>query len=99
MQAWVSCCGSRTTACDPRALGGDQCGERRGPDLKHSTKQNSGAVPPAPPARPLAPVAGASASSSSAAAARSDDADIRRNVKYCSLTADDERAVLFFASA
>ena len=27
----------RTTACDPLGLGGDQCGEQRGPDLKHST--------------------------------------------------------------
>ena len=27
----------RTTAHDPRALGGAQCGEQRGPDLKHST--------------------------------------------------------------
>ena len=27
MQAWVS--GRRTTACDPHALGGDQCGEQR----------------------------------------------------------------------
>ena len=25
----------RTTACDPHALGGAQCGEQRGPDLKH----------------------------------------------------------------
>ena len=33
MQAWVSCSGGRTTACDPHALGGDQCGEQRGPTL------------------------------------------------------------------
>ena len=37
MQAWVSCSGVRTTACDPHALGGDQCGEQRGPELKYST--------------------------------------------------------------
>ena len=37
MQAWVSCSGSRTTACDPLALGGDQCGEQRGPNIKHNT--------------------------------------------------------------
>ena len=36
MQAWVSCSGGRTPACDPHALGGEQCGEQRGPDLKHS---------------------------------------------------------------
>ena len=36
MQARVSCSGGRTTACDPHALGGDQCGEQRGPNLKHS---------------------------------------------------------------
>ena len=35
-RAWVllQC---RTAACDPHALGGDQCGEQRGPDFKHST--------------------------------------------------------------
>ena len=38
MQAWNS--GGRTTACDPHALGGDQCGERRGPDLEHCTTHN-----------------------------------------------------------
>ena len=27
----------RATACDPHALGGDQCGEQRGPDLGYST--------------------------------------------------------------
>ena len=32
----VSCSGRRTTAVDPRALGGAQCGEQRGPDLEHS---------------------------------------------------------------
>ena len=36
MQAWVSCSGGWTPACDPHALG-DQCGEQRGSDLKHST--------------------------------------------------------------
>ena len=35
MQAWVSCSWSRTPDCDPHALGGDQCGEQRGPDHKH----------------------------------------------------------------
>ena len=25
----------RTSACDPHAVGGVQCGEQRGPDLKH----------------------------------------------------------------
>ena len=25
------------TACDPHAVGDDQCGEQRGPELKHST--------------------------------------------------------------
>ena len=30
----------RTTACEPHALGGDQCGERRGPDLEHCTTHN-----------------------------------------------------------
>ena len=34
-QAWVSCSGGRTTACDPRLLGGDECGGQRGPDLEH----------------------------------------------------------------
>ena len=29
--------GSDKSACDPHALGGDQCGEQRGPDVKHST--------------------------------------------------------------
>ena len=29
--------GVRTTACDPHALDGDQCGEQRGSDLKHRT--------------------------------------------------------------
>ena len=38
-QAWVSCSRGRITACDPHALRGDQCGEQRGPDLKHSTDQ------------------------------------------------------------
>ena len=38
MQAWVSCSGDRTTSCEPHALGGDQCGEQRGPDLQHSIK-------------------------------------------------------------
>ena len=28
--------GDWTTACDPHALSGDQCGKQRGPDLKHS---------------------------------------------------------------
>ena len=37
MQAWVSCSESGTLVCDPHALGGDQCGEQRGPDLKQST--------------------------------------------------------------
>ena len=37
MQAWVSCSGGRTTACDLHALGGNHCGEQRGSDLKHST--------------------------------------------------------------
>ena len=37
MQAWVSCSGSRTTACVPQALGGDLCGEQGGLDFKHST--------------------------------------------------------------
>ena len=37
MQAWVSCSGSRATACDPHAPRGDQCGEQRGPDIKHRT--------------------------------------------------------------
>ena len=36
MQAWVSCSMGRTTACDLHALGCDQCGEERSPDLKHS---------------------------------------------------------------
>ena len=31
MQALVSCSGCRTTACDPHALGGDQCGQHHGP--------------------------------------------------------------------
>ena len=31
------CCVDRTTTCEPRASGGDQCGEQRGPDLQHST--------------------------------------------------------------
>ena len=35
LQAWVSCSGGRTLACGPHALGGDQCGKQRGPDLKH----------------------------------------------------------------
>ena len=30
----------RKTACDPHALGGDQCGEQRGSDLMHSTTQH-----------------------------------------------------------
>ena len=39
---WVSRSGSRTTAYDPHALGSDQQGEQRGPDLKHSeTKHKS----------------------------------------------------------
>ena len=29
--------GSDKSACDPHAMGGDQCGEQRGPDVKHST--------------------------------------------------------------
>ena len=37
MQVWVSCSGGRTTASDPHPLGGDQCGEQRGPDLQHRT--------------------------------------------------------------
>ena len=37
MQAWVSCSGAQTLARDPLTLGGDQCGEQRGPDLKRST--------------------------------------------------------------
>ena len=37
----------RITACDPHALGGDQCGEQRGPDLKHSTTRNKSADTPA----------------------------------------------------
>ena len=37
MQAWVSCTGGRTVACDSHALGCDQCGEQPDPDLKHST--------------------------------------------------------------
>ena len=45
MQAWVSCSGGRTTACDLHALGGAQRGEQRGPDLKHSeTKGRSRAA-------------------------------------------------------
>ena len=36
VQAWVSCSGGRTTACDPHPLGGAQCGEQRGPGLEHS---------------------------------------------------------------
>ena len=48
MQAWVSCSWGRTTVCDPHALGSSQCGEQRGPDLKHSeTKGNSGQWYPA----------------------------------------------------
>ena len=31
--------GDRTTACAPHVLGGDQYGEKRCPDLKHSTTQ------------------------------------------------------------
>ena len=31
MQAWVWCSVRRRTACDPHALGGDQCGEQRAP--------------------------------------------------------------------
>ena len=41
-QAWVSCSGRRTTGCDPHALGGDQCGEQRCPELKHSTTHSTG---------------------------------------------------------
>ena len=38
MQAWVSCSGGRTTACDPHAFGGDPCGQHRASYyLKHST--------------------------------------------------------------
>ena len=37
MQAWVSTLLGRSTACDPHALVGDQCGEQRGPDLMHKT--------------------------------------------------------------
>ena len=37
MQAWVSCSGSRITACDLHAQGGDQCDEQRGPDLEYRT--------------------------------------------------------------
>ena len=37
MLAWVSCSGGWTTACDRHALGGDQGGEQRGPDLERST--------------------------------------------------------------
>ena len=33
MQAWVSCSGGRTFACDLHALGGDQCCEQCVPDL------------------------------------------------------------------
>ena len=35
MQAWVSCSGGWSTACDPHALGGAQCGEQRGPNREH----------------------------------------------------------------
>ena len=35
MQAWIAFSGSRTTACNPHALGGTRCGEQRGPDLEH----------------------------------------------------------------
>ena len=44
MQAWVSCSVGRTTACDPRALGGDQCGEQRSPNLKHSGTETRGVL-------------------------------------------------------
>ena len=37
MQAWASCSGGWTSACDPQALGGGQFGEQRGADLEHST--------------------------------------------------------------
>ena len=33
MQAWVSFSGVGQLLCDPHPLGGDQCGEQRGPDL------------------------------------------------------------------
>ena len=33
-EAWISCSGGRTTACDPHAVGG---GEQRGPDFQHRT--------------------------------------------------------------
>ena len=39
MQASVSCSGGRRTTRDPHAMGGDQRGEHRGPDLKHSRAQ------------------------------------------------------------
>ena len=39
MQAWVSCSGGRTTACDPHALCGDQCGEQRAPTLSTAQQQ------------------------------------------------------------
>ena len=44
MLALVSCSGGRTTACDPHALGGDHCGEQRGPDLEHSTTTDQAAT-------------------------------------------------------
>ena len=36
----VSCSGGRPITCDPHALGGDQCGEQRRPDLKHNQNKN-----------------------------------------------------------
>ena len=41
MQVWVSCSEGRTTAREPHALGGDQCGEQRGPDLEKSRKNGT----------------------------------------------------------
>ena len=32
-----SCSEGRTTACDPHALGGDQCGDQRGSHLEHNS--------------------------------------------------------------
>ena len=41
MQAWVSCSGGRTTACDP-ALCGARYGEQGGPDLQQNTTMLAG---------------------------------------------------------
>ena len=40
-EGFVCRSGGRTTACEPHALGGAQCGEQRGSDMKHSKKQKA----------------------------------------------------------